>query len=596
MKKLSPLYALLFTLFLFGAGLRAVTPAQLKSKHFMLLGMQNEVEQNICEAYEYYRLAYQLDPNNKMAANRYGFYYQFKGDSIVPDKEKALIREFIEAYPEEYTESSQYVNLCTLQGDFPEAFRVLKRLHSIYPDRTDILNELAMTALYMEMHDSTIYYLNEQEKIEGPSPALTHAKIITYLAQGDTINVLSESDRAIRENPSSPLFYLMKGSVLEHLGRGEEAMPIYMEADSLFPDNWDIKQYMAYYYKEKGDSVAMDKAVLQALQTEDGDIEDKIELFSEYVSPIIEDKAPTEVADRLMDSLLEQYPYEPTIASLAAQYSNAKGNMDEAIDRAIIAVDMASDNIDYRTMLINYLVMSERYAEAVDLFVNTPDMENASPLMYILASNAYHGLKRYDEALETVDSLINQLLPDKNPLDVTMAELRLTLSETGMEMLASAEGERANILFELDKPQDAADAYEFALKLIPDDLWMLNNYAYFSATKGLDLQKAAEMSLKTITENPDNPIFLDSYAYILFLQGEYVQAAEYMEKAIAGLEEENLSDTSEYWEHYGDILSKIGETDRALEMWRKALKLSPERTILKDKIKAKKYIEENNAH
>jgi predicted negative regulator of RcsB-dependent stress response len=71
----------------------------------------------------------------------------------------------------------------------------------------------------------------------------------------------------------------------------------------------------------------------------------------------------------------------------------------------------------------------------------------------------------------------------------------------------------------------------------------------------------------------------------------YTLARIYIEKAIDKLSNEESS-SAEYYEHYGDILIMLGETDKAVEQWEKALKLAPERTILKQKIEQKQYIEE----
>lgn len=74
--------------------------------------------------------------------------------------------------------------------------------------------------------------------------------------------------------------------------------------------------------------------------------------------------------------------------------------------------------------------------------------------------------------------------------------------------------------------------YERALVLDPENVYILNNYAYTLATHGGDLKKAEKMSQKTIEKEPNNPTYLDTYAWILHLQGQDALAKFYMKRAM----------------------------------------------------------------
>jgi tetratricopeptide (TPR) repeat protein len=105
------------------------------------------------------------------------------------------------------------------------------------------------------------------------------------------------------------------------------------------------------------------------------------------------------------------------------------------------------------------------------------------------------------------------------------------------------------------------------------------------------LLKAETMSNKSLSLDPDNTTFIDTYAWVLFKMRSYSLARIYMEKALDKLSPEEEG-AAEYYEHYGDILSMLGETDKAIEQWKKALELAPERTIIEQKITQKQYLEE----
>ena len=74
--------------------------------------------------------------------------------------------------------------------------------------------------------------------------------------------------------------------------------------------------------------------------------------------------------------------------------------------------------------------------------------------------------------------------------------------------------------------------YERVLELDPYNLMVLNNYAYHLATHGGDLTKAERMSAITIREQPNNPVYLDTYGWILHLKGQDELAKFYLNKAL----------------------------------------------------------------
>ena len=74
--------------------------------------------------------------------------------------------------------------------------------------------------------------------------------------------------------------------------------------------------------------------------------------------------------------------------------------------------------------------------------------------------------------------------------------------------------------------------YEKVLHLDPYNLMVLNNYAYHLATHGGDIKEAERMSAMTIREQPDNPVYLDTYGWILHLQGQDELAKFYLHKAL----------------------------------------------------------------
>ena len=129
--------------------------------------------------------------------------------------------------------------------------------------------------------------------------------------------------------------------------------------------------------------------------------------------------------------------------------------------------------------------------------------------------------------------------------------------------------------------------YDSTLIYDPDNINVLNNYAYFLSVEGRDLERALEMSYRTLESDPLNSTYLDTYAWILFKMKRYREALGYMEKALRYLD----ADNPEIYEHYGDVLFMCGEKEKAIENWHKAVQYNSTSPTLDRKIREQKYIE-----
>lgn len=114
------------------------------------------------------------------------------------------------------------------------------------------------------------------------------------------------------------------------------------------------------------------------------------------------------------------------------------------------------------------------------------------------------------------------------------------------------------------------------------------------------------MSRRTIEKEPNNATYLDTYAWIRFVQGEYEDARKYIDltlergyipstdtDSIAGNDtiSEQQRVSSDVLEHAGDIYYHVGNAEKALEYWQKAYDMGSENPLLPEKIRLKKYVE-----
>ncbi len=175
----------------------------------------------------------------------------------------------------------------------------------------------------------------------------------------------------------------------------------------------------------------------------------------------------------------------------------------------------------------------------------------------------YYGLSlSFIEELNMAQNVLNKALELK-PNDVnTLIQLAIVYDKLGIV--------------------DSSDNfYEKVLSIDSLNPLANNNYAYSLCLREQQLDRALQMSKIALKANPESAAYLDTYGWIHFKIGDYITAYEYISKAA---EFEGAS--AEVFEHLGDIYIKMGEPQKALEAWQKALELEPNRETVIMRLKS----------
>jgi tetratricopeptide (TPR) repeat protein len=153
-----------------------------------------------------------------------------------------------------------------------------------------------------------------------------------------------------------------------------------------------------------------------------------------------------------------------------------------------------------------------------------------------------------------------------------------------------------DLLHTANRMTECYEAYDSALVYNPDNIGVLNNYAYFLSLTRENLDKAEEMSYRTIKAEPDNKTYLDTYAWILFQQGKFADAQRYMDRVVPrdSTEEFLMKDehtTSAILEHAADVAWMNGDAQWAIRLWQLAVKRgdADATPMLNKKARKKKY-------
>ncbi|MCQ2174267.1 MAG: tetratricopeptide repeat protein [Bacteroidales bacterium] len=205
------------------------------------------------------------------------------------------------------------------------------------------------------------------------------------------------------------------------------------------------------------------------------------------------------------------------------------------------------------------------------------DVVNLSPsdtAALRFAGSWYYGTDRKQEGIRYFDKLA-LLCPDNQDALILQAELAyvekdyprmfgicgkiLKLKNARPELKLNVLGMMGDAYAGTDDYDAAFKCYEKALRIDPEYVYVLNNYAYFLSLKGKKLKKAASMSKITVDAAPDNATYLDTYGWILFLQGKYSQAKLQFKRAMIY----GGKDSKVILEHYSEVLKALGENDLA---------------------------------
>jgi Tfp pilus assembly protein PilF len=142
----------------------------------------------------------------------------------------------------------------------------------------------------------------------------------------------------------------------------------------------------------------------------------------------------------------------------------------------------------------------------------------------------------------------------------------------------------------LNKHEKSDDAYEAALKENPNNDHVLNNYSYFLSLRKDKLERAAQMAEVLVQKHPDDATYMDTYAWVLYVQKDYKKARVFLEKAVQlndKAAEYGKTKSAVIVEHYGDVLFQLGEKDKAVEQWKKAKTIGTTSNLIDKKIAEK---------
>ena len=547
----------------------SLTPEQQrKYDYFFLEAMRLKEKKDYASAFGLLQHCLDIHPNAASALYEVSQYYMFLRQ--VPQGQEALEKAVASA-PDNYWYSQGLASLYQQQNELDKAITLLEQMAVRFPGKQDPLFNLLDLYGRQEKYDEVISTLNRLEKHMGKNEKLSMEKFRIYLQMKDDKKAFQEIESLVQEYPMDMRYQVILGDVYLQNGKKQEAYDVYQKVLAAEPDNPMAIFSMASYYKQPGQEglyqQQLDTLLLNKKVTPDTKVSVMRQMIVENEQA---DKDSTQII-ALFDRIMKQEQDDPQIPMLYAQYLLSKNMEAESVPVLEQVVDLDPTNKAARMMLVGTAVRKEDYKQIIKVcepgIEATPD---ALEFYYYLAI-------AYNQA-EQPDSVVS----------ICKRALEHTTADSKKEVVSDFYSILGDMYHTQKQMKEAYAAYDSALVYNPSNIGALNNYAYYLSVERRDLDKAEEMSYKTVKAEPNNATYLDTYAWILFEKGNYAEARIYIDNAMKSDDEK--SDV--IVEHCGDIYYMTGDVDGALSYWKKALEMGSESKTLKQKIEKKKYIAE----
>lgn len=475
----------------------------------------------------------------------------------------------MENAPDNYWYSQGLVNLYMQQHEMEKAAALLEGVVTRFPDKLDPLYTLLDIYTRQEEYDKVIGILNTLENRMGKNEQLSMEKFRIYLQKKDDKSAFREMESLVEEYPNDMRYQVILGDVYMQNGKKEQAYELYQKVLAEEPDNAMAMYSLASYYEETGQKELYERQLDTLLLNKKVEPDTKLNVMRRF---IIEDEQAGRDSTRvitLFDRILEQDSDDAGLLMLYAQYLLSKQMNKEAspVLKQLLAVE--TTNTAARMTLLGEAIRQEDYQEIIHLceagVESNPDMLE----FYFYLAIGYNQAERADDAL----AICRKALAHVN-------------EKSDKKVVSDFYAIIGDVCHSQNKNEEAYAAYDSALVYNPSNISALNNYAYYLSVERRDLDKAEEMSYKTVKAEPNNATYLDTYAWILFEKGNYAEARLYIDDAMKNDEEK--SDV--IVEHCGDIYYMTGDVEGALKYWKQALEMGSQSETLKQKIQKKKYI------
>ncbi len=462
-------------------------------------------------------------------------------------------------------------NIYSSLNNFEKAEKMLETMMDEVNGTEEYLYELAALYQYDKKPNEAVKIYNRAENLLGISEISSLQKQKIFLQQGKIEESIAEGEKLLNAYPDEENYVIGFAETLSQNNQGARAIGYLEKFIEGHPDAGNAKMFLAGLYQSNGQEQKAHEFIRQVFDDPAVDVSSKIVMLGSYTNSLqqqkekkIDDTITKSFAQELFIKLNSTHPNEPNVHIIGGDLYLILDKNQEALTEYMKAIQLGTTSFEAWQNLL-FLESQLNHFDSL-IFHSEQGLElfpNQSMLHYF---NGYGHMrkKHYREATSSLEQA--KKLSSGNP--GLVSEINSLL------------GDAYNGIKEYEKSNKA---YDEALAFNPNNDFVLNNYSYYLALRKEQLEKAEKMSTQLVKNNPKNTAYLDTHAWVLFMREKYKEAKKYIEKAI---EVGGVSAT--HYEHYGDILFRLGDIDDAVKQWQKAKSMDLGNELIDKKIANKR--------
>lgn len=439
-------------------------------------------------------------------------------------------------------------------GDYQNALKYLQDIYAKRPDDINIIYNIGRMYEALKMPSEALkYYENITENYQYDETVLLRMADI-YESFKDYANTAATVEKLLVLNPTDINLKYSAAAAYVKVPDYDNAIRIYEEILSTTPNNRDVQtEVIKLYFRQHKNQEAFDK-YSKLLNKDSVDFMTKMDVAVAFLQASAEDKEALGVSRNILQNLNEQYPNE-WMPDFYLIYIDAQDNPQDADERFTRLLAKTDTSAELYVQTGFYYYEKNSFKKSAQIFSTGANKFPDDFRLHYLTGNSLYRLGDNKAALPYLEEAIRLNSKDLN-----------TLSTLGL------------VYDDLKMNAECKRLYEEAFKIYPDNIQLLNNYAYHLSEIGENLEEAKVMSKKTIDKEPDNASYLDTYGWILYKLKDYKNAVIYIDKAIKLGKNETLLD------HLGDVYEAMGEIVKALKAWNDALQMDPGNELIQQKV------------
>ena len=551
-----------------------------KFDYFFLEALRQKQKGEYDAAFELYRHCLDINPHSAATLYEISQFYMALGQE---KKGEEVLKQAVRSDESNFWYKQTLAAWYQGKRDLPKAIAVYEDMTRLFPSRLEPLMALADLYNQTKSYQEVIKTLNRLEELDGKSEQISMEKFRIYLQMNNQEQAFQEIENLSKEYPYDLRYQTILGDVYLNNNHPEEAYETYQRILKEEPGYAPALISMASYYQKTGQDSLYQTQLDTILLNDNVESNMKMEIMRQLIFQSEQTTKDSTQIISLFNEILKRPQQNADLAMLCAQYLVTKRMEKESVPVLHQVLSLDPENKPARLQLLGYAIRKNDLDEVIRIAAPALEYNPEAMEFYYYLGLAYYQKEDSDKALEVFQKGVRQVneKSDKSIVSDFYAILGDIYHTKGMSAEAYA-------------------AYDSSLVYNPNNIGTLNNYAYYLSVERKNLDKAEEMSYRTVKAEPENATYLDTYAWILFEKGRYTEARIYIEQAL-----KNGGETSRVIvEHCGDIYYKLGEEKKALEFWKKADSIEPdsddgstppteaEIKRLKRKIALKRYIAE----